>query len=239
MKDRFEKEIFFMKKFICSALAFVTAVTVIVATPPQAAYASEDTNDKIILSDRSIDVGQDEPATFTAALPIGMEGEKLVCVSADTDIATVSPIAYSDNVAAFAVTYMGSGSTILAVANSDNLESVSYLFVNTSGVVMDIPSKLGTNKDNYCILSTYEFAPYDYKYGSFGDYKYTLKLKYQCTSYKDTGYNKWGCYGCFYDADGNEIKKVHLFASSLLKDKVYQSEFDVPVNAVRFSIEGF
>jgi hypothetical protein len=104
---------------------------------------------------------------------------------------------------------------------------------------MDIPAKLGTNKSNYCVLTSYEFAPYDYTYENFNDYKYTLNIKYTCTSYKDTDYNNWGCYGYFYDANGNVIKKVHLFAGTVTKGATYHSEFNVPVNAVKFSIEGF
>ena len=66
-----------------------------------------------------------------------------------------------------------------------------------------------------------------------------MKLSYKCDSYKDDGYSTWGCYGYFYDAAGNVISKVHLYCSSLSVGRVYTSEFNVPVNAVRFSVDGF
>ncbi len=102
-----------------------------------------------------------------------------------------------------------------------------------------VPARLGTNHDNYCTLVSYEFAPYDFTYADFNDYQATLNIQYQCVSYKDDDYSKWGCYGCFYDADGNLLSKVHLYCSTLVKGRIYHSEFNVPVGAVRFVIEGF
>ena len=123
--------------------------------------------------------------------------------------------------------------------NIDNPAVVAYVTINATPVIMDIPSKLGTNRDNYCSLVSYEFVPYDFPYADFQDYKCTLNIKYQCISYKDDDYNRWGCYGYFYDAAGNVLSKVHLYANSLSKGRIYHSEFNVPVNAVRFSIESF
>ena len=42
-----------------------------------------------------------------------------------------------------------------------------------------------------------------------------------------------------FDAAGNVISKTHLFCNSLSKNRIYKTELNVPVNAVRFSIEGF
>jgi hypothetical protein len=231
-----------MKKFksiLCSILAFVMAVTLLATLPSNNAFAADTVVSNITLSTNSLTVTDSGAQTFTAALPIGYDGTRLVCVVADSNIATVTPIAYASNVAAFSVNLVNGGSTVVAVYNVDNPAMVSYLTVNATNLIMDIPSKLGTNKKNYCVLSSYEIVPYDFTYENFNDYKYTLNIKYTCTSYKDTDYNKWGCYGYFYDASGNIIKKVHLYASTFTKGRTYHSEFNVPVNAVKFSIEGF
>ena len=136
--------------------------------------------------------------------------------------------------------YAGNGSTVVAIYHMDNPAVVAYANIQTSSIIMQVPAKLGTNKQNYCTLTSYEFKPYEFnKYANFNDYKYTMKLSYKCDSYKDDGYSKWGCYGYFYDAAGNVISKVHLYCSSLSVGRVYTSEFNVPVNAVRFSVEGF
>jgi hypothetical protein len=228
-----------IKKIICFALALAVSVSVIGALPSKTANAAESKQNNITLSTDAITVTEGGVETFTAALPIGFDASRLACVSSDTAVATVTPVAVLSNVAGYAVSYMNTGSAVVAVYNIDNPAMVAYITVTASKIIMDIPAKFGTNKDNYCSLVSYEFVPYSYTYENFNDYKYTLNIKYKCSSYKDTGFNKWGCYGYFYDADGNVIKKVHLYASSLAKDRVYSSEFDVPVNAVKFRVEGF
>jgi hypothetical protein len=224
-----------MKKFI----AFILAVTIFATLPSTSTMAADTVSSNIILSTDSLTITDSGLQTFTAALPLGYDGTRLACMVADSNVVTVTPIAYASNVAAFSVNLVNGGSTFIAVYNVDNPTMVSYLTVNATNLIMDIPSKLGTNKKNYCVLSSYEFVPYDFTYEDFNDYKYTLNIKYTCTSYGDTDYNKWGCYGYFYDAAGNVIKKVHLYASTLTKGRTYHSEFNVPVNAVKFSIEGF
>jgi hypothetical protein len=232
------------KSIFCSVLAFVMSIafmtiTIVAALPSTSVSAADTAQNSVILSTNSLTITDSSSQTFTAALPIGYDGTRLACVVADSNVVTVTPIAYAANVAAFAVNMSNGGSTVIAVYNVDNPAMVAYLTVNTSNIILDIPSKLGTNKKNYCVLSSYEFVPYDFTYENFNDYKYTLNIKYTCTSYEDTDYNKWGCYGTFYDASGNIIKKVHLYAGTLAKGRTYHSEFDVPVNAVKFSIEGF
>jgi hypothetical protein len=231
-----------MKKFksiLCLVLTFVMAVIIVATLPLASAMAADTTSSTVILSTNSLTVTDSDVQTFTAALPIGYDGTRLACVVADSNVVAVTPIAYASNVAAFAINYVSDGSTVVAVYNIDNPAMVSYIIVTSTRLIMDIPSKLGTSKDNYCTLVGYEFVPYDYTYDNFNDYKCTLNIQYKCASYKDKDYNKWGCYGYFYDANGNVIKKVHLYASSLSSNRVYHSEFNVPVNAVKFSIEGF
>lgn len=224
------------KKLLCSLLTFVIALS---AAPALSASAKESVGNGLILSTDSITIVDGAAATFTAVLGEGFDASRLACVVADPSVATITPIAYAANVAAYQVTYGNGGSTVAAVYNLDNPNVVAYVTVNASPLIMDIPSRLGTNHDNYCALVSYEFVPYDFTYADFNDYKSSLKLQYQCTSYKDDAYAKWGCYGYFYDAAGNVLSKVHLYCSSLAKGRIYHSEFNVPVNAVRFAIEGF
>lgn len=230
------KTIMKRKKLLCSLLTFVIALS---AAPALSASAKESVGNGLILSTDSITIVDGAAATFTAVLGEGFDASRLACVVADPNVATITPIAYAANAAAYQVTYGNGGSTVAAVYNLDNPNVVAYVTVNASPLIMEIPSRLGTNHDNYCALVSYEFVPYDFTYADFNDYKSSLKLQYQCTSYKDDAYAKWGCYGYFYDAAGNVLSKVHLYCSSLAKGRVYHSEFNVPVNAVRFAIEGF
>lgn len=228
-----------IKKILCSLLASAMMVSVLSGVPTLSASAKESIGNGLVLSTDAITLSEGSSATFTAALDDGFDASRLSCVVADPNVAVATPIAYASNVAAFQVTYGNGGSTVAAVYNLDNPAVVAYLTINAGGLIMDIPAKLGTNHNNYCKLVSYEFVPYDFTYADFNDYKYTLNLKYQCVSYNDKDYNKWGCYGYFYDAAGNVLSKVHLYCSSLSKSRIYHSEFNVPVNAVRFSIEGF
>jgi hypothetical protein len=221
------------------ALALALGVTISISAPSLDVAAAVITQNSITLSTDSITLTEGSIETFTAALPIGYDAAQLTYAVADNNVATVTPVACVSNVAAFAISYVNTGSTVVAIYNAANPSQVAYLTVNASKIILDIPAKLGTNKDNYFVLSSYEFVPYDFTYENFNDYKYTLNLKYTCTSYNDTDYNKWGCYGYFYDENGSIIKKVHLYASTVTKGRTYHSEFDVPVNAVKFSIEGF
>ncbi|MCD8038064.1 MAG: hypothetical protein LUE96_03120 [Lachnospiraceae bacterium] len=233
------KKVSGIKKIICAAIAAAVISTV----PSAGAFAAEvsatpSVGNGLILSTDTITLLENDTATFTAALGDGFDASRLSCVVADTSVATVTPTAYAANVAGFEVSYAGLGSTVAAVYHVDNPAVVAYVTINSSSVVMNIPSKLGTNKKNYCTLVSYEFVPYDFTYADFNDYKSTLKLEYKCAAYGDEDYRKWGCYGYFFDAEGNVLSKVHLYGT-LSVGRVYTSEFNVPVNAVSFTIEGF
>lgn len=228
-----------LKIILCSLLTCALTLSTAYAVPALTASAQESIGNGLILSTDNILVTEDTSTTFTASLGEGLDASRLAVVVADPNIVTITPMAYAANVAAYQVICMNSGSTIAAVYNLDNPAVVAYLSINATPLVMEIPAKLGTSHDNYCILASYEFVPYDSKYGDFNDYTSTLNLQYQCTSYEDEGYSKWGCYGYFYDAAGNILSKVHLYCSTLVKGRLYHSEFNVPVNAVRFTIEGF
>ncbi len=223
------------KKMLSAILVFVLTLSFTMTVS-----ASETTGNGVILSAYSLQVAENAPGVLAAALPEGMDASRLACVSADPAVATITPVISMNHVANFQVDYAGDGSTVVAVYHQDNLAVVAYATVQSAAIIMDIPAKLGVNKDNYCTLTEYDFVPYEFhKYANLNDYKSTLKLSYRCDSYKDDGYLRWGCYGYFYDAAGNILSKVHLYAGSLAEGRVYKSEFDVPVNAVRFSVEGF
>jgi len=209
------------------------------AIPALSVSAAENIGNGVILSTDSITIAENGSDTFTAALEEGFDASRLACVVEDPDVATITPVAYEANIAAYEVSYGKGGSTIAAVYHLDNPEVVAYLTINASPLIIEIPAKLGTNHDNYCTLESYEFIPYDFTYADFQDYRYTLNIKYKCTSYKDDAYSKWGCYGFFYDDAGNMLSKVHLYCSTLTEGRMYHSEFHVPANAVRFTIEGF
>lgn len=229
----------FLKNFLNSILMTALMLSVVTASPAMSVSAKESVGNGLILSTDSIVIAEGASDTFTAVLAGDADASRLACVVADPAVASITPVAYAANAAAYQVTYGAGGSTIAAIYHLDNPEVVAYVTVNATPLIMQIPAKFGTNHDNYCSLVSYEFVPYDFTYADFNDYKATLNIKYQCTSYKDDEFNKWGCYGYFYDAAGNVLSKVHLYASSLAKGRVYHSEFHVPVNAVRFSVEGF
>lgn len=227
------------KKILCSLLTCTIALSVMSAVPVLPASARESIGNGLILSADSITVTPDAPTTFTAVLGEGFDASRLACIVTDPNVVTITPIAYAANAAAYQITYENSGSTLAAIYHLDNPEVVAYVTITASPLIMEIPARLGTNPDNYCTLVSYEFVPYDFTYADFSDYKATLKITYQCASYKDDGYSRWGCYGFFYDVDGNILSKVHLYCSTLAQERIYHSEFHVPVNAVRFAIEGF
>lgn len=229
----------FLKNFLNSILMTALMLSVVTASPAMSVSAKESVGNGLILSTDSIVIAEGASDTFTAVLAGDADASRLACVVADPAVASITPVAYAANAAAYQVTYGAGGSTIAAIYHLDNPEVVAYVTVNATPLIMQIPAKFGTNHDNYCSLVSYEFVPYDFTYADFNDYKATLNIKYQCTSYKDDEFNKWGCYGYFYDAASNVLSKVHLYASSLAKGRVYHSEFHVPVNAVRFSVEGF
>lgn len=228
-----------LKKLICAALSAALISSVLGTVPASNVSAKESIGNGVILSEDTIVLSENGTATFTAALGEGFDASRLTCIVADPNVATVTPIAFAANVAAFQVNYAGLGTTTAAIVHMDNPAVVAYTTINASSVVMNVPSKLGTDRKNYCKLVSYEFVPYDFTYENFNDYKSTLKLQYKCTSYKDEDYRKWGCYGYFYDAAGNVLSKVRLYCSALSEGRIYKSEFNVPVNAVRFTIEGF
>lgn len=228
-----------LKKLICAALSAALISSVLGAVPASNVSAKESIGNGVILSEDTIVLSENGTATFTAALGEGFDASRLTCIVADPNVATVTPIAFTANVAAFQVNYVGLGTTTAAIVHMDNPAVVAYTTINASSVVMNVPAKLGTDKKNYCELVSYEFVPYDFTYENFNDYKSTLKLQYKCTSYKDEDYRKWGCYGYFYDAAGNVLSKVRLYASAMSVGRIYKDEFNVPVNAVSFTIEGF
>ena len=228
-----------LKKLICAALSAALISSVFSAVPASNVSAKESIGNGVILSEDTIVLSENGTATFTAALGEGFDASRLTCIVADPNVATVTPIAFAANVAAFQVNYVGLGTTTAAIVHMDNPAVVAYTTINASSVVMNVPAKLGTDKKNYCELVSYEFVPYDFTYENFNDYKSTLKLQYKCTSYKDEDYRKWGCYGYFYDAAGNVLSKVRLYASAMSVGRIYKDEFNVPVNAVSFTIEGF
>lgn len=224
-----------MKKLISTVLAFVLVFSFTIT-----ASAQESVGNGLILSAETLTLTESSSTVLVAAMQEGLDASRLACVSANPEVATVAPVTSMSNIANFQVNYVGNGSTVIAVYHMDNPAVVSYVTVNASPIVMEIPTKLGTNRDNYCTLTGYEFVPYEFhKYADYSDYKNTLNISYRCDSYKDDGFAKWGCYGYFYDAAGNVLSKVHLYCGSLAEGRVYHSEFNVPVNAVRFSIEGF
>lgn len=227
------------QKFICAALSAAFMISAVSAVPSAQALAKESVGSGVILSEDAIILPENGTATFTAALGEGFDASRLTCVVADPNVATVTPIAYNGNVAAFQVNYAGLGSTVAAVVHMDNPAVVAYTTINASSVIMNIPAKLGADKKNYCELVSYEFVPYDFTYADYQDYKSTLKLQFKCTSYNDEDFRKWGCYGYFRDAAGNVVGKVRLYASAMSVGRVYKDEFNVPVNAVSFTLEGF
>lgn len=227
------------KKWICAILTCALMLSAASVLPAVSVLAKESIGNGLILSTDSIAVAKGGSVTFTAMLAEGFDASRLACVVAEPNVVTLTPIAYDANVASYQVDYAANGSTVAAVYHLDNPEVVAYVNITASELIMEIPAKLGTNRDNYCTLVSYEFVPYDFNYSDFNDYKSTLKLKYQCDSYKDDDYSKWGCYGYFYDANDNILAKVHFYGSSLAKGRVYDSEFNVPISAVRFSVEGF
>lgn len=224
-----------MKKLISAILVLTLTFSFTIT-----AAAKEAIGNGLLLSADTLTLTEGASAVLTAAMQEGFDASRLACVSADTSVATVTPTTSMNHIANFQIDYVGNGSTVIAVYHMDNPAVVAYTTVNATPIIMDIPAKLGTNRDNYCTLAGYEFVPYEFhQYADFNDYKYTLKLSYRCDSYKDDGFAKWGCYGYFYDAAGNVLSKVHLYCGALSEGRIYYSEFNVPVNAVRFSIEGF
>lgn len=227
------------KKLICAALSAAFMVSAISAMPAVKSFAKESVGNGVILSEDAITLSENGTATFTAALGEGFDASRLTCVVANPSVATVTPVAYAGNVAAFQVNYVGLGTTVAAIVHMDNPAVVAYTTINVSSVIMNVPAKLGTDKKNYCELVHYEFVPYDFTYADYHDFKSTLKLQFKCTSYGDEDYRKWGCYGYFRDAAGNVLSKVRLHASALSVGRIYKNDFNVPANAVSFTIEGF
>ena len=209
----------FLKIFLNSILMTALMLSVVTASPAMSVSAKESVGNGLILSTDSIVIAEGASVTFTAVLAGDADASRLACVVADPAVASITPVAYAANAAAYQVTYGAGGSTIAAIYHLDNPEVVAYVTVSATPLIMQIPAKFGTNHENYCSLVSYEFVPYDFTYADFNDYKATLNIKYQCTSYKDDEFNKWGCYGYFYDAAGNVLSKVHLYASSLAKGR--------------------
>ncbi len=224
-----------MKKIVSAILVFALTLSFTMT-----ASAAESVGNGVVLSNDVISVTQNTSTVLVATLAEGADASRLTCISANPEVATVTPVIAVGHIAHFQVDYKGYGSTVIAIYHMDNPAIVAYTEVKPPSVAVDYPAKLGTNRDNYCTVTGYEFVPYEFhKYVNYNDYKCTMKLNYRCDSYEDDSYARWGCYGYFYDAAGNVISKVHLYCGSLAKGRIYSSEFHVPVNAVRFSIEGF
>lgn len=242
-----------MKKFLKRLTSAIISTVILLGAAlsfNMTASANPSIGNGLILSDDVITLTAGASATLTAAMETGFDASRLTCVSSNPNVAVVTPITSMANIANFQIDYAGDGSAVIAIVHMDNPAVVAYATVNTSTLIMEIPNKLGTNHDNYCVLTGYEFMPYDFnKYVDFGVYKNTLKLTYKVAAVGDSDYTTWGCYGYFYDAMGNILSKVHLYCGSLPTTgqsigglgvgQVYTSEFNVPVNAVKFSIEGF
>ena len=228
-----------LRKLICMILSAALAVSAASAIPSAKVHAKASVGNGIILSEDVIALPKNSSATFTAALGEGFDASRLACVVADPNVASAALIAISGNVAAFQVDYAGFGSTVIAVFHMDNPTVVAYAAIDSMSVTVKAPAKLGSSKKNYCTLAGYEFAPYDFTYRDFNDYKSVLKLQYKCAAYGDKDFRNWGCYGYFKDAAGNTLGRVRLYAGSLALGRIYTSEFNVPVNAASFEIEGF
>lgn len=242
-----------MKKYFKRLASVIISMAVLLGAALSfniTASANPSIGNGLILSDDVINLAEGASATLVAALGEGFDASRLACVSSNPNVAAVTPTASMANIANFQIDYVGDGSAVIAIVHMDNPAVVAYAAVNASPLIMEIPAKLGTNCDNYCVLTGYEFTPYDFnKYRDFGVYKKTLKLTYQVAAVGDSDYTAWGCYGYFYDAMGNMLSKVHLYCGApptsgqslggLGVGQIYTSEFNVPVNAARFSIEGF
>ena len=218
------------------SLLLMAAMLFTMALPVSAAGA---TGNGVTLSTNAVTLSEGAVATVTAVLPAGMDADKLTFFTADPAVVTVAKSAVAGNSAAFTFAYAGNGTTTVAIFHADNPAAVGYVTVNASQLILTVPSHLGSNKDNYCKIKDITFEPYSFTYADFQDYKYTMKLQYTCEEYKDTDYTKWGAFGYFYDANGNIISKVHLYAKALAKGRTYKDECNVPANAVRFEIEGW
>lgn len=243
----------FMKRIFRHFISAIVSMTILLGAAlsfNMTVSANPSIGNGIILSDDVVALSEGTSFTIAAALGEGLDASRLTCVSANPGVATVTPVASMANIANFQIDYAGNGSTVIAIVHMDNPAVVAYATVNASPLVMQIPARLGTNHDNYCVLTGYEFKPYELnKYVDFGVYKNTLKLTYRLEAVGDSDYTSWGCYGYFYDAMGNILSKVHLYCGSsaasgqslgpLGAGQIYTSEFNVPVNAVSFSIEGF
>lgn len=223
-----------MKRKLSVLLMVVSLFTM--AIPVSAAGS---TGNGVTLSTNVLTLSEGSVASVTAVLPDGMDANKLTFFTADPAVVTVAKAGVAGNAAAFTFSYAGNGSTTVAIFHSDNAAVVGYVTVNASQLILTVPNHLGDNKQNYCSIKDITFEPYSFTYADFQDYKYKMKLQYTCDAYGDTDFTKWGTYGYFYDANGNIISKVHLYAKALAKGRTYKDECNVPVNAVRFEIEGW
>lgn len=208
-------------------------------TPNSKVLAKESVGNEVAISSEVIAISPVTTTTFTASFINGGDGTKLNCILEDPSIATISPVAYADNVAAFQINYKATGKTVLAVYSADDMSKVAYATILSAPISIESPAKLGTNKDNYFELKDFAFETYEHKFKSYTDFAYKLTITCKCTSYKDKDFKKWGCLGTFYDAQGNGLANAWLFCSSLSEGKECKSEINVPYNAVRLEFEGF
>lgn len=201
--------------------------------------AKEDQNKTLIVSDQSLFISPTSLTTFTAATLDGTDATKLQWIIADPGVATVTPIAYSGNVAAFGVNFVSSGNTVLAIFNIDNPEIVEYIQILSNPLEFTYPERLGTNPFNYCSIINYRFAAINNTAPENAKYKYSMIVNFKCMSFEDITNSDWNCMGTFFDVNGNAISKVNLHSSKLAKDKCFAGEVKVPVNAVRLELQGF
>ena len=221
-----------MKKMIATVLAFVLVFSFTIT-----ASAQENVGNGLILSAGTLTLTEGSSTVLVASMQEGFDASRLACVSANPGVATVTPVASMSNIANFQVNYVGNGSTVIAVYHMDNPAVVSYVTVNASPIVMEIPTKLGTNRDNYCTITGYEFVPYEFhKYADYSDYKNTLNISYRCDSYKDDGFAKWGCYGYFYDAAGNVVDVRDSYHFMYKKRKTDTNSITKPYDAVSWKL---
>ena len=138
MKTKMKKT----KKQICFTMAFCIILSILCVIPATDSSAKESVGNGLILSTDAVTVTTDSAATFTAALGQGFDASRLACIVADPRVASITPVAYASNVAAFQVNYGNGGSTIAAIYSLDNPAVVAYLAVNATPLIMDIPAKL-------------------------------------------------------------------------------------------------
>ena len=105
----------FLKIFLNSILMTALMLSVVTASPAMSVSAKESVGNGLILSTDSIVIAEGASVTFTAVLAGDADASRLACVVADPAVASITPVAYAANAAAYQVTYGAGGSTIAAI----------------------------------------------------------------------------------------------------------------------------